>query len=107
VEESNPMACRNAWNGYSDQWPENNVGHKGWKPNTLLPAPKALIKRGAKLCFAQWPRPIIRSDWSSFYMMFVDLAHHIPAEQCEIVNRFSRSDLTCFRQMPLLILSQP
>ncbi len=75
---SSPRVLRAIWDGYCDQWPDNNERYSCWKPDSILPAPKWVIKRAMKLCYAEQPEAIDWTTYSGYFMEFVDLALHLP-----------------------------
>jgi hypothetical protein len=86
---------RAIWDRYADQWPENNDRYRGWKPTSALPAPKWVIKRAMKLCYAEWPEPIDWAVFSPFFMEFVDLAMHLPQAEFEAIQSFREKRVMC------------
>ncbi|MDO8629925.1 MAG: hypothetical protein Q7R41_05480 [Phycisphaerales bacterium] len=75
---------------YSREWPDNSDLHNCWKPDTILPAPKWAVKRAMKLCYAEWPEPIDWTVFKAFFMEFVDLALHLPADDYAQIERFRK-----------------
>lgn len=75
-------------NSYIEQWADGNAAYDCWKPDTLLPATKPIVKRALMLCYAEWPDPIDWTIYSSFFMEFVDLARHIPSDEYAQIELF-------------------
>ncbi len=89
-EYSDPNELRAIFNDYTDQWPDNNDRYKSWKPISILPAPKWVLKHAMKLGYAEWPGPINGTVFSAFFTEFVDLAMHLPQEKYDAIERFRR-----------------
>lgn len=88
-----PKDLKKVWNNYCDQWPDINDQYDTWKPASALPAPKWVIKRAMKLCYAEWPEPIDFQVYNSFFMEFVDLAMHLPPEKYDLIEKFRNSQI--------------
>jgi len=88
-------ALRRIWNDYSDQWPANNEKFSHWKPASILPAPKWIVKGAVKLGYAEWPEPIDWGVFSPFFMEFVDLANHLPEQEFSVIQRFRERRIHC------------
>jgi hypothetical protein len=92
---ADPDELRAVWDRYCEQWPDNNDRFKGWKPASILPAPKWAIKRALKLCYAEWPEPIDWTIFRAFFMEFVDLALHLPQERYDAIEKFRKGRINC------------
>lgn len=94
---------------YIDEWPENNESYTHWKPDTVLPAPKWVVKRAMKLCYAEWPEPIDWTVYSFFFTEFADLALHLPADDYAQIESFRKGRIVragLEREHPLLTFTQ-
>ncbi len=87
---ADPDGWETSYKDYFNQWPENNTRYHGWKPASLLPAPKWAIKRAMKLDYALWPEPIDRTVFGVFFMEFVDLALHLPPEKYAVIEKYRK-----------------
>jgi hypothetical protein len=93
---SDPHELRAIFDSYCDQWPDNNERYDCWKPASVLPAPKWVVKQAMKLCYAEWPMPIDWIAFAAFFTEFVDLALHLPQEKYDAIENFRKRRINCY-----------
>jgi hypothetical protein len=82
TKKETPQQLREIANEFIENWPDWSDTYHGWKPDSLLPAPKEVVKKAMKQAYAEWPDPIDWTVFSSFAMEFVDIATFI--DQVEV-----------------------
>jgi hypothetical protein len=76
------------WDTFSAQWPEDNDRYDCWKPASVLPAPKGVVKLAIKRAYADWTGPVDWVVFSAFFIEFVDLATYLPQEKYDAIQAF-------------------
>jgi len=84
------------WGRYSEQWPDDSLRYDCWKPDSILPAPKDLVKLAIRSAYAEWPGTVDWVIFSAFFIEFVDLATYLSQHKYDAIQELRAGRLMQF-----------